>query len=204
MTFEEFFKKKRIDLTALDAGESSLFIELKNHFEQMGEKSFDYTKKYWFNKLRRQFPLAIELKTEKPHIANPLAEQTITESLTEAVTPLPSPKLGFVPKFKAGNMPKPAVSPDEKNDERSGAPVIESTESPSETAAAPPSPKLGFVPKFKAGNMPKPAVSANEKKDEPLSAPAVENAPAEEPAESRPAYKPTFNMKNIPPKESEK
>ena len=155
MTFEEFFKKKRIDLTALDAGESSLFFELKNHFEQMGEKSFDHTKKYWFNKLRRQFPLPIEVKTEKPHIANPLAEQTITESLTE-------------------------------------------------TVVVPPSPKLGFVPKFKAGNMPRPVVSADEKKDEPLSTPAIENTPPEQPVESKPAYKPRFNMKNIPPKEPEK
>jgi hypothetical protein len=154
MTFDEFFKKKRIDLAALELAEPALFSEFKIHYDQMGEKSFDHTKKYWFNKLRRQFPLAPEVKTEKPHIANPLAEQTITESLTE-------------------------------------------------TAAPPSSPKLGFVPKFKTGNMPKPAISADDKKEEPLNMPAPEKTPSEQPDEkneAKPAYKPRFNMKNIPPK----
>jgi len=114
MTFDEFFKKKRIDLVALENAEPALFSEFKIHYDQMGEKSFDHTKKYWFNKIRRQFPLAVEVKTEKAHIANPLAEQTITESLTETVAPSPSPKLGFVPKFKMGNMPKPVVDEDKK------------------------------------------------------------------------------------------
>ncbi len=157
MTFEEFFKKKRIDLVALEQGESGLFSEFKINYEQVGEKSFDHTKKYWFNKLRRQFPLAIEVKTEKAHIANPLAEQTVTESLSETTTESPPPKLGFVPKFKAGNMPKPAVKIDEKTEEVS-------------------------------------------------SPPALESAPPEKPiegAEVKPAYKPRFNMKNIPPKPPE-
>jgi hypothetical protein len=157
MTFEEFFKKKRIDLVAFEPGEPTLFSEFKMHYDQMGEKSFDHTKKYWFNKLRRQFPLAPEVKTEKPHIANPLAEQTITESLTETPPPPPSPKLGFVPKFKMGNMPKPAVSTDDK-------------------------------------------------KEEPANTPAPENTSPESPDEkneAKPAYKPRFNMKNIPPKATE-
>ena len=118
MTFEEFFKKKRIDLVALERDEPALFSEFKIHYDQMGEKSFDHTKKYWFNKLRRQYQLAPEVKTEKPHIANPLAEQTITESLIETAAPTPSPKLGFAPKFKAGNMPKPAATGnDDKKEE---------------------------------------------------------------------------------------
>ncbi len=73
MTFEEFFKKKRIDLAALEQGEAALFSEFKTHFEQMGEKSYDHTKKYWFNKLSAgdsRWPL--EVKTEKAHIANPI------------------------------------------------------------------------------------------------------------------------------------
>ncbi len=96
MTFEEFFKKKRIDLVALDKSEPALFSEFKIHFEQMGEKSFDHTKKYWFNKLRHSFPIPQEIKTEKVHIPNPIAEQTITESLLEPVKPLP--KMRFKPK----------------------------------------------------------------------------------------------------------
>src|ERR1700743_3284464 len=103
MTFEEFFKKKRIDLVALEQGMQALFFEFREHFEQMGEKSFDHTKKYWFNKLRRQFPLPAEVKVEKVHIANPLAEQTITEALLEeGLTPKPAAtKPGFTPRFKA-------------------------------------------------------------------------------------------------------
>src|ERR1700744_6592061 len=114
MPFEEFLKKKRIDLVALETGEPALFSEFKIHYEQMGEKSFDHTKKYWFNKTRRQFPLAPEVKTEKPHIANPLSEQTVTESVIETGTPAaPTANLGFVPKFRPGAMPKPAVSAEE-------------------------------------------------------------------------------------------
>jgi hypothetical protein len=153
MTFEEFFKKKKIDLAALEKADGGLFSEFKTHFEQMGEKSFDHTKKYWFNKLRRQYVLAPEVKTERVHIANPLAEQTITESLSETVAPAPlSPKLGFVPKFKMGNMAKP-----------------------------------------------------EEKKEEAPVTPPVENPPAPpaETNETKPAYKPRFNMKSIPPKPPE-
>jgi hypothetical protein len=167
MTFEEFFKKKRIDLAVLEVAEAALFSEFKTHFEQMGEKSFDHTKKYWFNKLRRQYVLAPEVKTEKVHIANPLAEQTITESLSETVaTPPPSPKLGFVPKFKMGNMAKPAVNIEEK--------------------------KEGVTALPSAG-------------DTPVT-PTVENAPSPPSTETnaaKPAYKPRFNMKSIPPKPPE-
>ncbi|HEY8782631.1 MAG TPA: hypothetical protein VIM16_13485 [Mucilaginibacter sp.] len=126
MDFEEFFKKKKIDLAALESAGAGLFSEFKTHYDQMGEKSFDHTKKFLFNKLRRQFPLAPEVKAEKEHIENQLAEQTITESLAEAIPAPPSPKLGFVPKFKAGNMPKPAVS-SEKKDESLNTPDTENT-----------------------------------------------------------------------------
>jgi len=199
MTFEEFFQKKKISLVALEQGEPSLFSEFKVHFEKMGEKSFDHTKKYWFNKLRRQFPLAIEVKTEKPHIANPLAEQTITESLSETVIEAPAPKLGFVPKFKAANMDKPAESVDTKKESPSTAPAAD------ETVPATPSPKLGFVPKFKAANMTKPAESVDDKKEATSNTPPAESAPEEKPvenSEAKPTYKPRFNMKNIPPKSS--
>src|SRR5580658_6132124 len=107
MTFEDFFRKKKIDLPALQKAEPALFSEFETHFNQMGEKSFDHTKKYWFNKLRREFPLAVEPKTEKVKIDNPLAEQTITESLIEEGAP--TPKLGFTPKFRAAATPKPTV-----------------------------------------------------------------------------------------------
>lgn len=46
MTFEEFFQKKKIDIKALGAERPGLLEEFRTHFAQMGEKSFDHTKKY--------------------------------------------------------------------------------------------------------------------------------------------------------------
>ncbi len=156
MTFEEFFKKKRIDLAALEIGEPALFSEFKTHFEQMGEKSFDHAKKYWFNKTRRQFPLAPEVKTERPHIANPLAEQTVTESLAETVTPAPPPpKMGFVPKFRAGNMSKPVVSAEDKKEEPVSPPATENI--PAKKLAEDADVKPAYKPRFNMKNIqPKP------------------------------------------------
>jgi hypothetical protein len=159
MTFEEFFKKKRIDLAALQQGEPSLFAEFKSHFELMGEKSFDHTKKYWFNKLRLQYVLAPEIKTEKPHIENQLAEQTVTESLSEMNT-APAPKVGFTPRFKA---PAPAKRVDEIPEEKK------------EEAPASATPKVGFTPRFKAG-VTKPTETPIEEKKEEIVAP-VEDKP---------------------------
>jgi hypothetical protein len=186
MTFDEFFKKKRIDLVALEKAEPALFSEFKTHYEQMGEKSFDHTKKYWFNKTRRQFPLAPEVKTEKPHIANPLAEQTITESLTEQLPAASSPKIGFTPKFRAANIPK--LAPEDKKEELPAAVNVPPAPPLAENTAVKPA---GFVPRFKM----KPKVEEEE------STP-VENdtpPPAIESTEAKPAYKPRF----VPPKPKE-
>jgi len=216
MEFEEFFKKKRIDLVALKQVQSALFSEFETHFTQMGEKSFDHTKKYWFNKLRREFPLAVEPKLEKVKIDNPLAEQTITESLIEQSAP--APKLGFVPKFRAASTPNPVTETpvEEKSSEEIPAtatapklgftpkfravsppkPVEESTEEkPTETTPVAPVPKLGFTPKFKASAPPKTA----------------EETPAEKQIESTPAapapklgFTPKFKSANTPkPAEAE-
>src|SRR3569833_914512 len=147
MTFDEFFTKKKIDLTALGKAEPALLSEFKTHFELLGVFCFDHTKKYSFNKLRLQYHLAPEVKTEKVHIANPLAEQTITESLVESSTS--SPNIGFKPRFKPG-MTKPA----EPAAEIPAAPNPPAEpEKPTAEAAEPatPPPSLGFKPKFKAG-----------------------------------------------------
>ena len=152
MTFEEFFKKKKINLQTLEQGEPGLFSEFKMHFDQMGEKSFDHTKKYWFNKLRLKFPAPPEVKVEKVTIENQLAEQTITESLVESSTP--SPIVGFKPKFRAGLTKPIEAAPEEKKEEIP-------TEQPTTT------PTVGFKPRFKAG-VTKPVEAApEEKKDEP-------------------------------------
>jgi hypothetical protein len=177
MTFEEFFQKKKISLVALEQGEPSLFSEFKVHFEQMGEKSFDHTKKYWFNKLRLRFPTPTEVKVEKVAIANPLAEQTINETLSETPS---SPSVGFKPRFKAG-----ATKPAEPSQTPESI-----QEKPAENAdQAAPSPALGFKPKFKAG-ITKPAEPS------PNTEPAPSEAPVENPEQAAPklalGFKPKF------------
>jgi hypothetical protein len=188
MLFEEFFKKKKIDLAALQAAEGLLFSEFKDHFEQMGEKSFDHTKKYWFNKLRRRFPLAPEVKTDRVHIANPLAEQTITDSLTAPATP--SPKVGFTPKFRAA----PTKPVEEKPEETKPAEVP----APAETAA----PKPAFKPRFNPGMVkPKPAENAGAVEEKPDVNAEPVTPPAQAPA--KPGFKPRFNAAMVKPKPAE-
>jgi len=186
MTFEEFFSKKRIDLVALRAAEPGLFTEFEKHFTQMGEKSFDHTKKYWFNKLRLQYHLAPELKPEKMHLENQLAEQTIVETLTDSI---PAPSTGFKPRFKPGMASKPA-DPAAGQTETPAVeqPATPQTENPAETLA----PKPGFKPRFNAKMVaPKPA-EADEVK--PEQEPAAETAIPSEAATPKPGFKPRFNM----------
>ena len=178
MTFEEFFKKKKIDLTALQNGEPVLFAEFKDHYERMGEKSFDHTKKYWFNQLRHRFPAPVEAKVEKVHIENQLAEQTITEALTETAAPA---SVGFKPRFKAGIVNKPA------EDKPGEAPPAPTEEKPAET----PTPAVGFKPRFKASMVSK---SAEEKPTEeiPTEAKSVEELPEAPQAKPAVGFKPRF------------
>lgn len=200
MLFEEFFKKKKIDLAALQQGEPDLFSEFKEHFEQMGEKSFDHTKKYWFNKLRRLYPLPPEVKAEKPRMENQVAEQTVSDTLTEPTPRDAAPKLGFKPKFKAGTTTAtPTEEPIAAN--TTAAPIEQQEATPQ---AATPAPKLGFKPKFKAG-VTKPAEEqqSTQPDQEALAEPAA-NTLAEQPAAetpaAKPAYKPRFQAKSMQPK----
>jgi hypothetical protein len=166
MDFEEFFRKKKIDLVTFEQAEPALFSEFKIHYEKMGEKSFDHTKKYWFNKLRLRFHTPPEVKVEKVTLENTLAEQTVTESLIESSSP--PPNIGFKPKFRAG-VTKPA----------------EDAPQPKGETTSPP-PNVGFTPRFKAG-VTKPAEeTAN---TEP--APGAENS-EQTPPSSNIGFKPRF------------
>jgi hypothetical protein len=119
MTFEEFLIKKKIDPVQLQAKEQSFFSEFESHFLQMGEKSFDHSKKFWFNKLRRTYHLKEEIKiVETPVIvqeklsSEPLnqekpiyksrfnaAKTQQTESITQETESNSPPK--YIPRFKA-------------------------------------------------------------------------------------------------------
>ena len=178
MTFEEFFKKKKISLVTFEQGEPGLFSEFKVHYEQMGEKSFDHTKKYWFNKLRLRFPAPPEPKVEKVVIENTLAEQAVTDTLAEKPTQ-PVPKVGFTPRFKAGAT-KPA--------ETTPAPEVKSeVEKPAENEK-PASATVGFKPRFKAG-VTKPAEPAANAEQASKPEKPAEN---EKPASATVGFKPRF------------
>ena len=144
MTFEEFFKKKKIDLDQLKSANPALFAEFEIHYAAMGEKSFDHTKKYWFNDLRRKYHIAEEAKPEKLAVAvtevQP-ATQTATPVAEQTATP-PAAKLGFKPKFKS-------ATPSAATENATPATLEEDAPQPAPESVA--APKLGFKPKFKAG-----------------------------------------------------
>lgn len=203
MTFEEFFIKKKIDLVQLQRTKPDLYEEFRGHYEQMGEKSFDHTKKYWFNRLRKDY-----LLTEPATIKT----NTITTTTTTSVdisTPIPegntmpknAPPTGFKPRFKPGAA-KPATPAEPvENKAAENKPAAEETP----RKAAPPagsssmSPS-GFKPRFKPG-VTKPAASAEPTKDpeqqkpDQLEKPAQTDEPTETPEQvpAKPVgFKPRF------------
>lgn len=184
MTFEEFFKKKKISLQLLQEAEPALFLEFEAHYRQMGEKSFDHTKKYWFNQLRHKYPAPPEVKVEKVIIENPIAEQTVADSLTE--TSPDTPKVGFKPRFNSGVAKKPSL-------EQPASTESQAEDKPATNEA--PNPSLGFKPKFRGASPPKPAEESTEVKSD---------VPSEEPKTS-PAlgFKPKFKAASPPKKVEE-
>lgn len=78
MTFEEFLIKKKIDPVQLKNTEQALFSEFSSNFNEMGEKSFDHSKKFWFNKLRRANPLKEVPKPETIPVAAPISSTNLT------------------------------------------------------------------------------------------------------------------------------
>ncbi len=133
MTFEEFFIKKKIDLKALKAADGPLFEEFKAHYSAMGEKSFDHSKKFWFNKLRKSF----HLKEEETPAAKPAVKQAVIDTPTDTSGAEATKPAGFKPRFKA------AITPAVDEAKTTEAPDSAKTE----TDSAP----TGFKPRFKAG-----------------------------------------------------
>ncbi len=185
MLFEEFFKKKKISLDALQQGNPGLFSEFKSHYEQMGEKSFDHTKKFWFNKLRHQYPLPPEVKAEKLRAENQMAEQTVADTLTEPSPRTQAPKLGFTPKFKTqGTPPTPPVTEAPKEETASA------DEPPKEVVAKP----VAYKPRFQAKNVPAKPADGTEAIHPGDQAAAASNPPVNEqtPAPAKMGFKPRF------------
>jgi hypothetical protein len=177
MTFEEFFLKKKIDLALLEKGKPELFIEFKSHYEQMSEKSFDHSKKYWFNALRQDFKLTdekeIALKEAfKPQDVTPFALtttdfKTVTEdnlekeqtekaeteiNTTEVAKAKPA---GFKPRFKASNLAESSKHKAESETLKAEGEKLkaESKKIEEEDKEVPITKPAGFKPRFKATNL---------------------------------------------------
>ena len=186
MTFEEFFAKKKIDLPQLRGDNRLLYDEFRQHYAQMGEKSFDHTKKFWFNKLRKQYALMEEDETA-------VKDQSISAEILEELSPHPtettvsSKPAGFKPRFKAGATK--AVEPEKPKEEASKQ----------ETVEAPSNKPAGFKPRFKAGVTKAPE---SEKPKDEETKPAEPEAPSNKPAGFKPRFKAGVT-KTQPPKTEE-
>lgn len=193
LTFEEFFVKKRIDLLQLQRAQPELYEEFKTHYPLMGEKSFDHTKKYWFNRLRKDFQLS-EDKTAQmaPKTANKPAGVTPRFKAKLAIQkenagiqdiPAASAPRGFKPRFK------PEVTTPQKETPQSKVPTAESAQ---------PTKPLGFKPRFKAGGTPT-AKPTEAPKGEPKDSP---NPDTETPSPAMPTkplgFKPRFKTNSNP------
>lgn len=210
LSFEEFFHKKKIDLTALQASEPALYAEFSKHYAAMGEKSFDHTKKFWFNKLRKTY--LISAGEPAPIPEKMLATSDVPVQPVSEVEPVALPNTiakpaGFKPRFKAAATK--TVSPDQTKPaetisaENTAEPTSAATKPTTEESAAPISKPAGFKPRFKAGATktvsteqakPEETISA-ENTAEPTSAteekPATEEsaAPISKPTGFKPRFK---------------
>jgi len=201
MTFEEFFTKKKIDLVQLEKAEPALYSELSDHFASMGEKSFDHTKKFWFNKLRRIYHLVppdkadSKVETAIASQAEPLSSPTIQQkpafaprfknvNKTEAANELTESKAATKPAFKPRNIP--AKQPGQEK-------------TPDESLEALPVKKPAFRPRnFQPAD---PNAADSNRSDSPAGQPEVSEMPVTDPAKkvepTREGYKPKFKLKNV-------
>lgn len=139
MTFEEFLTKKKIDLALFQSAEPGLFTEFQNHYLQMGEKSFDHSKKFLFNKLRRAYHLKEEPRPAVKDASAAVKETVEVNEIASQAEPLLSPSVEatvYTPRFRAGGTTKKV------EEAESGKRKAES-----ETAEEP---KPAYVPRFKS------------------------------------------------------
>ena len=161
MTFEEFLLKKKIDPVQLKKVEQAFFDEFKSLFIEMGEKSFDHSKKFWFNKLRRANPLPEEIKVERKieESRNTIPEQNIAlSSLPENGNKIinqqeesEKPKPAFKPRFKA-NMVSPTK---QENSENLNPSITPEDTKPKAESTIPVAEALEAKPRFKPSIMKK-------------------------------------------------
>lgn len=226
LTFTEFFTKKKIDIIALQKSRPDLYEEFDRDYALMGEKSFDHSKKFWFNRLRKEYLLEeIEIPAEekKEVVLEKKKEAVNSLSSSSAKVESKSPEVsepgnttakpaGFKPRFKATSIKKPVEIETPKKEETTDS--VKPEASAAETAAQDEKKAVkpaGFKPRFKASNLPKPAATETPKIEESTDsvkpeAPIAEVSPSEEPTveEKKPVkpagFKPRFKASNLPKK----
>ena len=183
MTFEEFFIKKKIDLTQLMRAKPDLYDEFRRHYALMGEKSFDHTKKYWFNNLRKEYLLEEVQPVAVKQTAVPNPAETKKDSSVTAAKPI-----GFKPRFKP-NIAKPTVASEHTED------------TPNEEAPKTAPKPTGFKPRFRLG-VTATVKPAEETQNTPEHKVDIDKESTEEtPAPSKPlGFKPRFKAGTTGPK----
>ncbi|HQT22663.1 MAG: hypothetical protein B7X86_07960 [Sphingobacteriales bacterium 17-39-43] len=191
MTFEEFLIKKKIDAIQLKDKDQAFFSEFESHFLQMGEKSFDHSKKFWFNKLRRAYHLKEEPKPVKEEAKiDEIPASAQNKSVNEAIN---LEKPAYVPRFKAASAQKADQSAQNIESDPTPAYVprfkaaIKTAEKEEDTSQnkeeSEEKAKPIYKPRFKA------QIPAQEEKLPEMPAEAIPQS--DEPA-AKPAYKPRF------------
>lgn len=198
MTFEEFLIKKKIDLAQLKASEPDLASEFESHYRQMGEKSFDHSKKFLFNKLRRAYHIKDEPKPVVPK------EVIQVNKIASQAEPLLSPSVEatvYTPRFKpvgintapqthAGDSKKentlsfkPRFNPGVTKTAHEEYHANEAEEVKAEIT------NTGYKPRFKAVSAPQKDLN-----------PEIDTSASSDP---KPGFKPRFKpgITNIPPEE---
>ncbi|MEJ6982138.1 hypothetical protein WG906_16835 [Pedobacter sp. P351] len=189
MTFEEFFTKKRIDLVQLEKAEPVLYSEFKSHFAAMGEKSFDHTKKFWFNKLRGLYHLA------HPEKAIPKVE----EAIAAQAEPLSSPTIEqrpFTPRFKSANISKTEPSEEALETKPAAKPAFRSRNIPVKESE-----EGQNAPQENSENIPPITKPAFRPRNIPVKQSPAEGEDAK--TESPPIKKPGFKPVNVKPASEE-
>src|SRR5690606_27352677 len=149
-------------------------IEFHRDYSLMGEKSFDHSKKYWFNKLRKHYILDEITISEEGDVI-----ETKDEQLEHPIQPpvTGGKPAGFKPRFKA------AIKSTEQNE--SSAPAKQTTNQNAPEQQEPeakPIKPAGFKPRFKA------AIKSTEQNE--FSAPAKQTTDEDAPEKQEPEAKP--------------
>lgn len=185
LTFEDFFKKKKIDLQQLQQAEPAVYAEFNREYPLMGEKSFDHSKKYWFNNLRRTYPLP---EIVKPH---PVLAEAISDIAVQGIAVAAAQNLDTgieKPKFKEDELVALSAPDIAEKDISLAEAEQDILQSQQGTTVI----KPAFKPRFNSKNLPK---TKNQLEKETTEASPKPDQPESE--TTKPAFKPRFNMQNI-------